>query len=138
MATPWVEEKNPHIAGISESTYRKLLDAMSKTIRSKAMLKAAEGQCCTNCGKNDGTTVAAHYQGIRGDSFGRGGSEKGHDLLVADLCSECHDDFDNYRGSFVVDKFQRKVDLSERFLYCVAITLIRRFRQGILQLTKPR
>ena len=34
-------------------------------VRSKKAMKAAEGRSCVNCGCNDGTTVRAHYQGMR-------------------------------------------------------------------------
>ena len=101
-------------------------------IRSKKYLNGARGQACVNCGANDGTTVSAHYQGIRSAAFGKGTGTKPHDLCVADLCHKCHAEFDSGNGSFVVDPFQRKIDLSERFLYCCYLTLIRRASQGIL------
>jgi hypothetical protein len=100
--------------------------------RSKKMLEAAKGQSCVNCGVNDDTIVACHYQGMRADAFGRGKGRKAHDLLVADLCSGCHSSFDNYSASMVADPLFKKIDLSELFMYCVLMTLIRRVRQGVL------
>lgn len=101
-------------------------------IRSKKYREGAKGQACVNCGVNDGTTVLAHYQGMRGQSFGKGTGTKPHDVCGADLCAKCHAEFDAGEGSYVQDKFQRKIDLSERFMFCCAMTLIRRVHQGIL------
>ena len=103
-------------------------------IRSKKLLAAAEGQSCVNCGVRDDTVVAAHYQGIRAQLFGKGKYEKPHDLVVADLCGNCHRAFDNYEGSYYKDDYMRKIDLSERFLFCVLTTLIRRVGQGVVTL----
>jgi len=40
--------------------------------RSRKYLNAAEGQSCVNCGVNDGTVMAAHYQGMRSHAYGKG------------------------------------------------------------------
>ena len=101
-------------------------------IRSKQYRRGAKNQPCVNCNINDGTTVLAHYQGIRGQAFGKGTGTKPHDICGADLCHKCHAEFDSSEGSFVEDPFQRKIDLSERFLYCVMLTMIRRVQQGVL------
>ena len=101
-------------------------------IRSKKYREGAKGESCVNCGNRDGTTVLAHYQGMRGQSFGKGTGTKPHDICGADLCADCHAEFDAGEGSYVEDRFQRKIDLSERFMYCCYLTLIRRVQQGIL------
>jgi hypothetical protein len=101
-------------------------------IRSRKYRTGAKGQACVNCGVNDGTVVLAHYQGIRGQTFGKGVATKPHDVVGADLCHKCHTEFDAGKGSFVEDRFQRKIDLSERFMYCCFLTVIRRVHQGIL------
>ena len=59
-------------------------------IRSKKLLSAARGESCVNCGTQDGTVVAAHYQGLRSHQYGKGKGQKPHDILVADLCVKCH------------------------------------------------
>ena len=104
-----------------------------KNIRSKKMLRGAEGQFCVCCRVNDGTITAAHYQGIRGDAFGRGIGIKCHDFLIADLCYSCHKSMDNYEDSPFNNRNMKKLDHSERFLFFIALTLERRFRQGILK-----
>ena len=101
-------------------------------IRSKKLLNAAEGQACVNCGNRDDTVVAAHYQGMRQQMLGKGTGTKPHDLCIADLCSKCHREFDSFEGSYVKDPLMRKIDLSERFLFCVMMTLIRRTQDGTL------
>ena len=85
-----------------------------------------------NCGACDGTVVAAHYTGLRQQAFGKGTGIKGHDLLIADLCRECHENFDRHATSIFRDKPMRQIDQSEQFLYCVAQTLIRRVQEGVL------
>ena len=104
----------------------------TEIIRSRKLLNAAEGQACVNCGVRDDTVVAAHYEGIRAMTFGKGKGIKPHDLLTADLCRKCHDDFDGKKTSHFKDPYLRKIDASEQFLFCCAMTLIRRVKQGVL------
>lgn len=49
-----------------------------------------------HCGRNDGTTVAAHSNQSRD---GKGMGIKAHDYRVAYLCQECHSWLDHGRGS---------------------------------------
>ena len=98
------------------------------------MLEAARDQSCVNCGAMDGTVVAAHYQGMRSQQFGKGTGLKPHDLCIADLCSKCHRLFDNYLVSDCENRDQRRIDHSEQFLFCIIQTLVRRARQGVLKL----
>ena len=51
-----------------------------KPIRSKKLLSSARGESCVNCGARDDTVVAAHYQGLRSLSYGKGKSQKPHDM----------------------------------------------------------
>ena len=98
-------------------------------VRSKPMLAGARDQSCVNCGVSDGTIVSAHYTGLRGHLLGKGKGIKCHDLMIADLCYKCHHSFDvGYDGS----TFEKKIDLSEQFLYLIAQTLLRRVDQGII------
>lgn len=106
---------------------------MKMIIRSNKLLRSAKGQSCVNCGKKSRTVVAAHYQGIRSHLFGKGKGIKPHDLCIAHLCGKCHRLFDSGEVSFVTDRFQRKVDISERFLFCVVMTQIRLMKMGILK-----
>ena len=59
--------------------------------RNKAILKAAEGEDCTVCGKNDGTTVFCHFN----ESFaGKGMAYKADDCAGFFGCSRCHKEYD--------------------------------------------
>ena len=114
---------------------------MGKLIRSKKILSAAEGQACVHCGVRDDTIVAAHYQGLRSQIFGKGKGIKPHDLCVADLCAKCHYEFDNsianpLQGNLsnAGDPYLRKIDLSEQFLFNILMTLIRRIDQAVIKL----
>lgn len=98
--------------------------------RNKKWLAGAEGQCCVNCGAQDDTVVAAHYQGFRALSVGKGKSQKPDDYMVADLCARCHLKFDSYETSDLETKTLRQIDHSEQFLFLVAMTIRRRLEQG--------
>ena len=100
-------------------------------IRSKKLLAGAKGQSCVNCGASDGTVVAAHYTGMRSQRFGKGTGHKPHDLCVADLCHKCHHKFD---VAFDGSSFEKKIDLSEQFLFLIIQTLIRRVSQDIIDI----
>lgn len=56
-------------------------------IRSPAVLKACRAIPCTNCGRDDGTVVAAHSNQAK---HGKGRSIKASDVFVASLCHSCH------------------------------------------------
>lgn len=55
--------------------------------RNPRITKHANGQACQNCGRQDGTIVAAHSNL---QEHGRGSFHKAHDLFVAFLCHDCH------------------------------------------------
>lgn len=67
-------------------------DPVAKTAK---LLSAARDYPCTNCGRNDGTVVAAHCGEL---ALGRGFAHKTPDYLIAFLCHECHDHCDGRRG----------------------------------------
>lgn len=106
---------------------------MKELIRSPKYLAAAQGEGCVNCGTNDGTVVAAYYQGLRSQAFGKVTGIKPHDVLVADLCARCHRKFDNYMTSPFEEKYMRGIDHSEQFMFAVLMTMIRRIKQGVIK-----
>lgn len=55
------------------------------------LLKYAQHYPCMNCGADDQTIVAAHYQGRMGHKVGRGMGRKAHDAAISYLCRACHD-----------------------------------------------
>lgn len=94
-------------------------------IRSQKIRNAARGESCTHCGRQDGTVVAAHYQGIGSARLGKGGSQKPGDLFVAFLCDSCHGYFDSYEAGNDPD---RAID----FALAVFVTQDRLWRAGII------
>ncbi|WP_367394536.1 hypothetical protein [Cupriavidus sp. Agwp_2] len=55
--------------------------------RNTKLLEAVRAFPCTNCGRQDGTVVAAHSNQLR-DGKGRG--LKAHDYRIAAMCHTCH------------------------------------------------
>lgn len=60
-------------------------------IRSNAIRKAANGEDCTVCGRNDKTTVLCH---LNESWSGKGVSLKADDIAGFFGCSNCHDIYD--------------------------------------------
>lgn len=83
---------------------------------------AANGESCVRCGSM-GTTVLAHYTGLRQHDYGKGKGIKGSDLIAAHLCFSCHTHFDQYLSG---NDWER----SEEFLHFVSMTIIRLARRG--------
>jgi len=71
------------------------------TFRSPKLLRSAEGQPCTICGVNDGTTVAAHANSVE---LGKGVGIKVPDFYTAILCSVCHALLDGRIGKLTKDE----------------------------------
>lgn len=59
--------------------------------RNKALLEIVRLAPCMECGKQDGTVVAAHSNQLRD---GKGKGIKAHDYRIAALCFTCHMDLD--------------------------------------------
>jgi hypothetical protein len=120
---------------------RELFDGFPpKAYRSRALLDLAEGQRCVRCGaQREGETVPAHYHGKWADLFGKGGSQKCDDFLVADLCGECHFAFDS--TTLKAGRWNNEDEKALEFMVCVARTWRRRLHQRRLVLVinkKPR
>lgn len=93
------------------------------SFRSPKLLQSAEGQPCANCGKNDGTTVAAHLNSV---AFGKGVGVKCPDSLVADLCDVCHACYDGRLGNF------SKQEKWELWVRAYLKTVVRWFEQEVI------
>ena len=100
----------------------------------KTILKLAKDQSCVSCGATDGTVIAAHYQGYRSHSFGKGRSKKPDNIFVAYLCMKCHAKMDNYDSSTFKDSWMRKIDHSEQFMFLILKTLQRLYKQGHIKI----
>lgn len=93
------------------------------SFRSKKLLRAARDQDCKLCGKNNGTTVAAH---IRSVTLGSGTGIKAPDCLTAWLCQECHDNIDGRNNMLYKDEREKGWQLA------FARTVVALFEQGIV------
>jgi uncharacterized CHY-type Zn-finger protein len=66
---------------------------MKSSYRNKKILQLAKGQPCQICGREDGTTVAAHSN-LQRD--GKGVGLKSWDCFTAYLCYGCHQKYDTH------------------------------------------
>ncbi|MGJ3499902.1 hypothetical protein PsalN5692_04006 (plasmid) [Piscirickettsia salmonis] len=107
-----------------------------KPFRSKALREASRGRPCVRCGNDDGTTVYAHYTGLRQQAFGKGRGVKCGDLYGADLCMRCHSYFDQYQGCN--GSYETKTALSEDFMFCILKTHERNEREGVIRVCKKQ
>jgi hypothetical protein len=69
--------------------------------RNRKLLEILRQSPCQECGRSDGTVVAAHSNQLR-DGKGRG--IKAHDYRVAALCYSCHMNLDQGKS---LDKAER-------------------------------
>lgn len=93
------------------------------------ILTYAKGQPCVRCGRNDGTTCARHYNGLRQHWYGKGRGIKCNPLITAHLCLSC----DQLFSEGNLSDFENEVDRSEQFLHLVALTLISLANHGVLK-----
>lgn len=82
--------------------------------RSRKLLDLARDQPCSLCGREDGTTVAAH---ANWSDYGKGAMRKADDCFIAFLCAPCHavvdqgpDDYERKR--FIWEQAHRNTMLS--------------------------
>ena len=108
-----------------------MLITKSRPVRSQKLRDSAKGESCTRCGAHDGTTVLAHYTGIRQHQYGKGRGVKCSDHMGALLCQACHLHFDQ--------PAQRKsIEASEEFLHCIALTWERWRDMGLVNIKGDR
>lgn len=98
-----------------------------------AITASAKGQPCVRCGREDGTTCARHYNGLRQHQYGKGRSVKGHDMGSAELCDTCEPDFSEGVNIFDDERAGKSIERSEEFLHLIMLTNIARFERGDLK-----
>lgn len=91
------------------------------------LTQASRGSYCIRCGAPD--AYSCHYNGIRQHSFGKGRGIKANDLMTAEFCHKCDQDFSEGNKK----NFESSEDRSEQFLFYIAMTNIRRLEQGLLK-----
>ncbi|MCK5612782.1 hypothetical protein KAR91_63505 [Candidatus Pacearchaeota archaeon] len=90
--------------------------------------KSAKGQTCIKCGHPE--SFAAHYNGVRQHSFGKGRGIKCDDIASAEFCYKCDQQF---KEGSQDERWMNKWERSEEFLFYVTLTNIRRFKEGRLK-----
>ncbi|MDP5210980.1 hypothetical protein [Microbulbifer sp. 2205BS26-8] len=95
-----------------------------KPTRIPKLLALAKGRNCVQCGNNEITTVAAHYQGPRSLSYGKGRGIKPHDAMAAHLCYRCHSEADSSALGISPEAH------SARFLLLIITTQLHLFLEG--------
>lgn len=90
--------------------------------------KSAKGQACIKCGAPD--AYACHLNGPRQHLYGKGRGRKCHDLMSAEFCYDCDQEFTE--GSTNI-RWRDKWDRSEEFHFWIAMTNIRRYDEGRLK-----
>ena len=97
-----------------------------KAYRNKKITDSAEGEPCVSCGRNDGTTVFAHYSGMGAARLGKGKAIKCHDYVGAYLCGKCHDYYDQHKGG-------RNEEQGFEFLMLCMITIRIMFEKVVIK-----
>jgi len=92
------------------------------------ILKASKGMDCIKCGKPG--AYACHLNGPRQHAYGKGRGIKCHPLMTAEFCYECDREFTE--GSMLPRWNNNKWERSEEFHYWIALTNIRRAKEGII------
>jgi hypothetical protein len=112
---------------------------MERLTNVSATLHASDQSCsCVNCGKHDASVSPRSYTGIREADFGtQDANDCTNNLAMADLCETCHQELLDGSGCFEADPIKKRIAMSERFMYCVMMTLLRRVGQNALTVTQP-
>ena len=95
------------------------------------MSKITEGsrdKTCIKCNAPD--AFACHINGPRQHAFGKGRGRKAHDLMTAEFCYKCDQEFTE--GSMLPRWNGSKWERSEEFMFWIGLTNIRRFEEGRL------
>lgn len=93
----------------------------------KKLTQASKGMDCIRCGAPD--AYACHYNGDFQHKYGKGRGIKCHDLMTADFCHRCDQDFSEGSKPVTFDLSLR----NEKFFHYINLTNIRRFNNGVLK-----
>jgi len=111
---------------------REFIPAQRFEYRNPKILAHAKGQPCQNCGREDGSTVAAHSNLAE---HGKAKGMKAHDIFVAYLCSTaCHPWLDHGTGSDPTGTWQSdRGDKREMFMKAMFKTQVILLRDGVMR-----
>lgn len=92
------------------------------------LTKSSKGKTCIKCGASD--AYACHYNGPRQHMYGKGRGRKCSDIMTAEFCYKCDQEFtEGSTSGEWTDKWER----SEHFMHWIAMTNIRRYEEGRLK-----
>lgn len=94
------------------------------------LTELSKGLTCIKCGMPD--AYSAHYNGVRQHDYGKGRGRKCNDLMTAEFCYKCDQEFSE--GSMLPIWNNNKWERSEEFLFWISKTNIRRLKNGVLSI----
>jgi len=92
--------------------------------RSRPLLDMAKGESCVDCGKEDGTIVSCHYNGIMQHQLGQGTGQKVGDDYTMFLCHEHHAETDQKKFTNGIATDFEKLEESHRQAWLIIKTQI--------------
>jgi hypothetical protein len=92
--------------------------------RSRPILDMAKGEKCVDCGKEDGTIVSCHYNGIMQHQLGQGTGQKVGDDYTMFLCHEHHTETDQKKFTNGIATDFEKLEESHRQAWLIIKTQI--------------
>ena len=93
----------------------------------KKLTQASKGMDCIRCGAPD--AYACHYNGDYQHKYGKGRGIKCHDLMTAEFCYKCDQEFSEGNQNLFTSTWSR----NELFFDFINLTNIRRFNNGVLK-----
>lgn len=111
---------------------RTFIPAQRFEYRNPKILAHAKGQPCQNCGRDDGSTVAAHSNSAE---HGKAKGMKAHDLFTAYLCGQCHTwlDSESHRPDPTGVYSPMRADKREMFIKAMFKTQVILLRDGVIR-----
>jgi hypothetical protein len=100
------------------------IQAMSK------LTAASKGSTCIKCEAPG--AYACHINGPRQHSLGKGRGIKADDLMTAEFCHSCDQEFSE--GSMMKRWNFNRWERSEEFLFWISMTNVRRLKNGIIKI----
>lgn len=89
------------------------------------LTQKSKGKTCIKCQRPN--AYACHYNGPRQHDYGKGRGVKCNDLMTADFCHDCDQEFSE--GS-TNTRWANKWERSEEFLHYISLTNIRRLKES--------
>ena len=112
------------VSKLQEDDMKRKEDGLSK------LTQSSKGQMCVKCGAPN--AYSCHYNGKRQHSYGKGRGCKASDLMTAEFCQKCDQEFTE--GSMLPRWDGSKWLRSEEFMHWINLTNIRRVERGDIKI----